>query len=426
MGPSTGPFYFMMPAVTKHTSDLRDPCMQSSTERSRVTKVAVQHAAIALFATACMLVAWLDFLQGTLQGSERWRIGDWLIHWEAGPVRRGLWGEMLIWLTPGGAAQIWTSFVGQSLLLFATGAMVLQLYFARGARALSWLVLLLNPGFLFLFAGLDTGSAFRKELLFFFSFMCLIQGVRKPQTWAHGWLCASVVAYGIGVMSHELGSLCAPFFLLVLWQHAHTPQNAQPISLAHPLVAYGGMFLALAAGGLIFSSLHPGSAALTTGVCNVLLQRGIDGFMCTGAIDWLKVDSHEAFDKVREDWPLYRTVYPLLMALSLLPLVLVDWVRRHALVLLACLLALLPLFIFARDWGRWIHLYIFFVTVTVLWVSGRTEVRIVTVPWWTAAAFIGLWRLPHVDAELPFYGALFRSLARAAKSLVPLFQSLIS
>lgn len=392
--------------------------MRTSTLCSRIQTMVGQRTWVTLFALACMAVAWLDFFHGTQQGVERWRIGDWLIHWEAGPVRRGLWGQLLIWLTPGGPTQIWVSFIGQSLLLFATGAMVLQQYFSHGPRKAAWLLLLLNPAFLFLFVGLDTGGAFRKESLFFFSFLCLVRGLHQPRAWHHGWLGLSVLVYAVGVMSHELGSLCAPFFLMVLWQHA----SALPGAERRPAIVYGTAFVSMAAGGLAFAAAYPGSAPLASGICKVLLQRGIDGFMCTGAIDWLKVDSNEAFAKVKADWPLYRTVYPALLMLSLLPLLMVDWVRRHGLVLLACLVALLPLFIFARDWGRWIHLYVFFATVTVFWLSARTELKIVPVRWWAVAVFAGLWRLPHVDAELPFYGGLFRSLTRTMKAAVPLIQ----
>ena len=75
---------------------------------------------------------------------ETYRIGDWLINYQAGFVRRGLIGEIIFRISSIGLSITWITLVIQSITYLALGYFTLRLYFLQ-KRSSAWLLFLFSP-----------------------------------------------------------------------------------------------------------------------------------------------------------------------------------------------------------------------------------------------------------------------------------------
>ena len=102
------------------------------------------------------------------KGGNEWKTGDWLINYESGPVRRGFFGQIVIYLASLGGDLKWIVFFIQSIAYVAIYYLVIKIYFMR-QRNYAWYIFIFSPAFLF-FPLFDIQGGFRKEILQFLSF----------------------------------------------------------------------------------------------------------------------------------------------------------------------------------------------------------------------------------------------------------------
>ena len=129
----------------------------------------------------------------------------------------------------------------------------------------------------------------RKELLVFFSLMLLINGVLKKK-WAP-YLNGSLLFYLIATLSHELASLCLPFFIYPLWQRAKAfPQDRK-------LCVYYSIFFAIVAIlGIMAAIFFPGSEDTKYLICQSWTERGINPKMCGYSLYFLALIAKSCFN----------------------------------------------------------------------------------------------------------------------------------
>ncbi|WP_437894371.1 hypothetical protein [Sorangium sp. So ce124] len=99
--------------------------------------------------------------------------------------------------------------------------------------------------------------------------------------------------------------------------------------------------------------------------------------------------------------------------LSVLPLLLTDWWRRHwrSPALAAAFTG--PLYVVAIDWGRWIHVYVSM--PSILSLASKATIRPVHLA--PVALYVSVWSLPHCGAHLSggFAESVVRSGSRVAR-----------
>ncbi len=305
-----------------------------------------------------------------------WVLGEWLINYSAGPVRRGLLGELVLVASRG----LHLPLVGLTLAL----QLAIYAVFYGGVYRLSagvrWslplVAALVSPATM-AFTVLDPPSSVRKEALLFATLAVVLLLLRRAVRSGAGavrplmptGVLLAVVA-PVLVLTHE-ALLCylpylfaAPFLLLPQWRTALR------------LVAVPAL-LAVIAAALVVG--HPGDRAQASRICDsvgasVGTRFSVDDIAgpCGGAIAYLGMSRPAAREETRRAALVYRydTRYPLPMALALAPAALLLWgrlrrgraeERRRAWWLIGfagvALLGSLPLFVYARDWGRWVHLH---------------------------------------------------------------------
>ena len=289
-----------------------------------------------------------------------WIIGEWLINYNGGFIRRGLLGQAL--LLAHRASNL--SLVGLA------GALQVLLYAAfyaslppllRGVRwSLPLLALLLSPATL-AFTVLDPPTSVRKEVLLFLSLSLLCRAAlfRRTRPWQLA-LALSVVT-PLLILTHEALAAFVPYLFLPLLLSASRRREGLRWATLPATLA----ILALGA-----AVTHPGSSTEAQSVCDSVggHLHGPPGGLCHGAIAYLALTPSEAHAETLRAIRFYHYAsrYPLPILLTFLPVGLLLRQRFRAgepatgLLLLTTALSLLLsllLFVIARDWGRWVEIH---------------------------------------------------------------------
>ena len=291
-----------------------------------------------------------------------WISGEWLINYSGGFVRRGLLGHGLLLAHRVTGLSLAGLAGGLQVLLYAAFyASLLPLL--RGVRwSLPLLALLLSPATL-AFTVLDPPTSVRKEVLLFLALSLFARAVLSPR--ARLWqlaLAASIVA-PLLILTHEVLVVFVPYLLLPLLL------DASGVREAARLVALPVALTVLALAAVV---AHPGGSGAAAAVC-ASVGGHLDGppaDICHGAIAYLALTPAEARAETLRAIRFYHygSRYPLPMLLTLLPIGLLfrrrlrgnrrDHTTRLLLLMtVMSLLASLPLFVIARDWGRWMEIH---------------------------------------------------------------------
>jgi hypothetical protein len=366
----------------------------------------------------------LVFALITARVSRSWSISDWLINYQGGFVRRGLVGELVYQLSH--LLKLSPVFLVVLLYLSLCAALLLAVrdLFLHSSWSLWVLALLVSPATLS-FQILDPTAGFRKETIYLAALAVLVVWLRnaKPSpAWASVYIAVVLCA---GTLSHELLICYAPYFFAALV----VATGCSPMRAARQCAI---PFL-LGAGCAYLCTRHLGNVHTAQEICTSLGYRLLPqgSQICSGgAIEYLTHTREMAREETRAAMAHYGyfRLYLTLTVLALLPL-LVGTValtrsgsRRDLRVVwgtaAVSFLASLLLFVYAVDWGRWIYIHVFSLTILLLCVDGRSRQQVAgALPVEGAkvsrlsltaglllAVYATLWTLPHVPMRTPRFG----------------------
>ncbi len=338
-------------------------------------------------------------------GGDAWKTADWLIHYGQGMVRRGLTGSLLIGLLDGGARLLWGTFALQVASYLLVYAYVFRIY-RLAPRADEWLVFLLSPAFL-MFPFYAGPGGFRKEILAFAPFAILAFSYARGAV-SRATLATVVAMFVFAAFSHEIAVFSLPFFLWVLFA------SAKERILGTRDAAVAAAVLVVAAAGALAVSVE--SPAVSPLMCADLVRRDLPPGICGGALLWLQrgTDSWRWEGIAWRDLAPFVRFYAIVLVLSIAPLWLIPKLGRDLrTAMLVGFAALLPLYATAIDWGRWIHVFVFFSFTSVLAWSARRDVRLTAVPRLAIGCYVALWSFPHCCADKLSEGLVERLLGWA-------------
>ena len=288
-------------------------------------------------------------------------LGDWLINYAGGFVRRGLFGEAILLFAHLSPRPLYL------LLAIQIGLYAIVWFFLWTlAKQYPWdlwsLALWLSPATL-AFTVLDPPGAYRKEILLF-ALLCgicamLRSGLSLPKV-------SFALTAGIVVMalSHEALLLFMPYLLAPFL--IQTPDLKRFLKVSSlPVIA--------AAATLILVIAHAGTPPQRQIICQTVVTtlHSKNEAICAGAIDAIGVSQNEEHQMVVRSIHRshYLSLYGAYAVLGLLPLgfALAKHARiaehRRSVRIIAftgllslCLTA--PLFYGAIDWGRWIYIHL--------------------------------------------------------------------
>ena len=303
-------------------------------------------------------------------GGNDWITGDWLINYDAGFVRRGLSGSLILTLsdlvdtTP-------TLVVGVVLaVLWTTTCLAVLVLWRRSQADFARLFILLSPGFL-AFEIWDFQGGARKELAIF-CFLAVMLASRprdhKARVAPVIWTTFFTVLPPILILTHELVAFTVPLLVVAFYLHSRD----FPVRSAHKLFFYVGIsvFSALA---LAVAILNPGTPVQRENICISLQMRGSSDIVCAGAVSWIGKTSDDVFAFIGDyaDSHFLVVMYLLTAGMATLPFLYFRSARSQngfstLGVMALASMAVLPLFAVGADWGRWIHIVATLSTVLVL------------------------------------------------------------
>ncbi len=318
-----------------------------------------------------------------------WIIGEWLINYTGGFLRRGLLGQLLLLANHLTRLPLVGLAAALQLLLY-TAFYLSVLPLLRDIRwSLPLLALLLSPATL-AFTVLDPPTSVRKEILLFLALSLLVNAVLflRPRPW-HLALALSIVT-PVLLLTHEALLAFLPYLFLPLLLAAPRLRDAARLA-AIPIL--------LAAVTSLASMTHPGGRREAEAICRSVGGHldGQPAGLCNGAIKYLEYTPAQARAETLRAIRFYnyRIRYPLPMLLTLTPIALLFRRRLlgtsgRATTLLLVVTALsaaasLPLFVIARDWGRWLEIHATCLLLLFLLLNRRKPVAQADGPAVTAA-----------------------------------------
>jgi uncharacterized membrane protein len=313
-----------------------------------------------------------------------WAIGDWLINYRAGFIRRGLPGEVA--LRAGHLLHLPPMYIVlfMQLIFYAMIFYSVWRLLARSEWNLWVVAIVISPATLS-FHLLDPTSGFRKEDIFFASLgMLLIILLRRRMSDA--WLTVYLTMISlICTLSHESLLVFAPYLIAALAIGLQSMSRAMKISTIPT-------FATIAATALVVR--HPGNYAMAQQICASLGQSASEPLsgVCHGSIAYLGRDESAAHAKVLSVIHVYHyaVLYPPLIVMAIIPIVMAAFelarhtkLHRDLWILAACastsIAASSILFFYAIDWGRWIYIHIFSIFLLLLFID-HTRMRDVPSP----------------------------------------------
>lgn len=335
-----------------------------------------------LVCLAALFSAGLQTLAVFRAGGDAYRVGDWLINYSGGFVRRGFFGQIALLegqLLPGTLLPL-------LLLIQLTlyGALLwFGFHLARPHLAVrsSSVFLLLSPA-TFLFESLNPES-FRKELLGLVLLAAICNQLRQSNSVKEHvvlrWLWGAAATLPLFVLSHEASVLFLPYiFLAVLSAGVRS-------SYRKPLIWMGGLTLLAFAAAVS----HPGdrntAEQIIFSLDGLVPEPSLSKHGRHGAILALRHSTSDAWhdlqSRIAGNGFEYPQKYAIVLLLSAVPFVLNhDYLRRFwakhivKIVLILTTAATVLLCALAKDWGRFIYLNATALAVVVL--SSRSRPRL--------------------------------------------------
>jgi len=307
---------------------------------------------LALIMLSFPILAWGLF--DYQMGGDGWRQGDWLINLGSGFVRRGIMGEAFILVSDLTGANLLVVVQVFQVLLFVALILVIWTIGLMHSNRRILLFLAASPAFFLIFWAGDLQGTMRKELFGLLALALLtLSSVKSARSSVYAML--AVMLFTLGSIGNILHSLMAGSMIAGLYLSREGGQIS------------GRLFGILAGFSLAMAVLWLGLAIWfrevpeLAGMCDRLLARGFQESFCNDALRRLVAGEVDPLSGVAQRLtPIALTVYFALVGLSLVPVVLSFFVFRErrllTILLIVTFVPMLPLYVVALDWGRWLSI----------------------------------------------------------------------
>lgn len=287
--------------------------------------------------------------------NDEWTIGDWLINYEGGFVRRGLYGQLILETSKS---------LGYSLafLVMCSHWLFYSIFFYFSTRLLlkeknllSILLLLISP-FIFTFQIHSTLGGFRKEIMYlaalsYISFTVRSSIARTDKNSKAFLLVATL--YPFMILSHEMLAFFLPYIMALyfIYHGVDKPRLAQGTLLVLPSVA-----------AFALAYLYQGGPEFVSAIKSSL---GNQMPVKTGAIDWIGYNTsfgtNQVINSIQNQSYLPRYLwYTSLALIAFIPfrhrLKQILSLQVPSLLILLSVLCSVALSFVAIDWGRFLYL----------------------------------------------------------------------
>ncbi len=283
-----------------------------------------------------------------------WSIGEWLTNLEAGWVRRGLGGQVILLLSDATSIPMnWIVLAIQGATYLAFVALFLNLLHKK-VITFWYFVACFAPSFL-LFTYYDSMAVGRKEVLLYLMFIIWLRLCLMGRNTSSTTLIFSTI-YFVLTLIHETFFFYSLYFVLAAVLCRKNSRGKSLLSLLIPLVSFLGIVLTALTGGPMDGP----------GICESLLSRGIPPSVCSGPINFgvpssgallhQYVSSFDLTSLAQIGWVFLLVISPIYLILQSVNL---SRSQRYQFIglLIGFIVFSMPIFMLATDWGRWISMH---------------------------------------------------------------------
>jgi hypothetical protein len=306
-----------------------------------------------------------SYYNDLLVGGSGWKTGDWLINYSSGFTRRGAVGELCIFIAQLFGFNLLYTVASLQFAVFFICITAISLIYFKSDRSNFSMWLLTSPAFIGFYL-YEPDASFRKELLLYFSFIFRLSLLEIAFNGFFLILLSSLI-YIFALLSHELSFFYLPFFLSISFLSFYSAKTTKLDFLIESSFLIISSFISLV---LIYLNNGVGSA---NSICNVLLKHSIKPHICDGAISWLDNQASFAFETVKNNILSneYVFTYTLAVTLASIPWSFLKETKESYYLkcfAISAFIFSLPLYLLAIDWGRWIAIYFFHLTLLTLYL----------------------------------------------------------
>lgn len=309
--------------------------------------------------------------------SRNWMLANWLTNYQGGFVRRGLPGEVYFLL--GKALHVTPVFFVMLVcfLLYAIFLLCVRELFLHSSTNVWIAALIVSPATLS-FQVLHPRSGYGKETIYLAALALFAVLLRRYQISAIASATYLSIVMLLATFSHEANGFYCFYFLAVLVIGGRTLQQA----MRECIIPFS-----LTAAGIWICSRATGDHAIVEQICSSLgYQVNVPGStdVCSGgAIPYLFRSREYAHAEVVANMNNYQylLIFPFFAILAFLPAIgesTLLWRarQRFEITTVWCCVAIsvvasLPLFYYAYDWGRWIYFHVASLAVLLVFLDAQ-------------------------------------------------------
>lgn len=306
------------------------------------------------------------FIDKNLAFGNEFQIAGWLINYNYGFTRRGLFGSLIINLFDNTFyLNLFLAFF-LSFIYFYIVFGTLRIFFNYEQNLISSIVLF-SPAF-YLYNFWDFTGSYRKEILGIATIVYLLKNLKASNQ-------LRVILFATFLLNFSIYSSEVNLFVIFsFWYIVNSHFKKVNLILKNFLIIGSILifFTTYVFNSLIFNS----NLVIGSKLCNQLTAFGYENKICEGALYYLDLSSADTLsrtlDYVRDSRYDYK-IYIFLFIYFLAPLLFdKNFVRKDNFVLIN-FINFIPLFFIGNDWGRWFYIF-FIITGLNYFVSKKRSI----------------------------------------------------
>lgn len=287
--------------------------------------------------------------------NHQWKIGDWLINYQGGMIRRGLLGELVYQLSYITNINPGIYILALQILLYGIFLFFSYHLLKKQRNLLPYSILIVSP-FIFTFQINDLVGGFRKEIIYIalLAFITWAANVKEHKSFEK-YFYITLFLYPAVILTHEMLAIFLPY-LLVVYVSVTALNKKKLLLLSLLLLPNIVSFL---------TAMHySGEANQIKAILNSLSNANY--VIGNGAITWLNKSASFGINKVVEQLTTKNYIFYLLniifASVAFIPLYQkIQDITRNKLALLLIITSMIGsigLFLVAIDWGRFIYIHL--------------------------------------------------------------------
>lgn len=302
---------------------------------------------LGMFATISNLVRVITF------GGNNWGIGEWLINYDGGFVRRGLIGQILLSSKLTGTSLLLLIICVQ-LILYCVILIYLTRILKENRFSLPLVALICSPMGIN-FVGWDKFVLIRKEFIGLVSLVILAQYIRgKSSQKSLLWIFYAL--FILAIFSSEVNLALVPGVIFLFWLNSSTRSRSYFYRELFAIVFLVSL-------SVLISIRFNGDREIANSICQKVISVGLDPEKnCRGAVDVLGMSFSSMIDHLISSYPIYF-IYLIYLFLACLPIVFLKSDKLNLCWILFLFIGTVPLYLIAWDYGRWIFLFVLEITI---------------------------------------------------------------